>query len=494
MGIKTKLKLIGLLPVLMAVSFGLIAYQGQGRLSDMRGQTTLAGEMLDKVWQLESATHRFVETRGANFRPLVYALFDVLDSQMQQLSQDSLKPSADTGLTDLRARLARAHGDFVKLDRLYRGALQAFDMAQTLPVAERLRTELGEIKPFLSRLHWGNQQALADYSDRLARTQFILIGLTTLLILMLAYPVLSRINTALDVLSRGAKELGACDPPPVLTLPGQDEFSQLARDFNQMTERLATAEAARTQHLRELENAVKDLENFSYSVSHDLRSPLRAIDGFVAILLDEYAPQLDAEGLRLFGVVQDNAKKMEQLIDDILALSRAGRFELQTSRVDMNDLVDAVWSDLSESLGERSVQFRRADLPSIVGDARALRQVWQNLLDNALKFTQGREPALIEVSAEPLDGMIRYSVKDNGAGFDPAYANKLFGLFLRLHGTDEFAGTGVGLAITKRFIQKHDGRVEAIGAVDAGATFSFSLPLQPSIASGGQHDHERHSC
>jgi light-regulated signal transduction histidine kinase (bacteriophytochrome) len=160
----------------------------------------------------------------------------------------------------------------------------------------------------------------------------------------------------------------------------------------------------------------------------------------------------------------------------------------------MNALVDTVWSDLSESLGERSVQFRRADLPSIVGDARALRQVWQNLLDNALKFTQGRQPATIEVSAEPLDGMIRYSVKDNGAGFDPAYANKLFGLFLRLHGADEFAGTGVGLAIVKRFIQKHDGRVEGVGAVDAGATFSFSLPLQPSIASGGPHGHERHSC
>ncbi len=246
-----------------------------------------------------------------------------------------------------------------------------------------------------------------------------------------------------------------------------------------MSQRLANAEAARKKRATELENAVKDLENFSYSVSHDLRAPLRAIDGFVAILKEEYAPQLDAEGLRLFGVISANAKKMEQLINDILALSRAGRLELESSQVDMNALVNEVWSALSEHQEDRSIQFQCADLPGIACDLRAIRQVWQNLLGNAIKFTQGRDPAVIEVSAEQREGMIRYSVKDNGAGFDPAYAGKLFGLFLRLHGMDEFEGTGVGLAIVKRFIQKHHGETEGTGAVGVGATFSFSLPIQP---------------
>ncbi|PQJ96353.1 sensor histidine kinase [Chromatium okenii] len=229
--------------------------------------------------------------------------------------------------------------------------------------------------------------------------------------------------------------------------------------------------------MAELENAVKDLENFSYSVSHDLRAPLRAIDGFVAILMEEYAPLLDAEGLRLFAVVSTNAKKMEQLINDILALSRAGRLELEPTQIEMTALVFEVWDALIEQQHERPIVFECAPLPAIYGDARALRQVWQNLLGNALKFSAGCNPARIAVTAQREGNMIRYCVTDNGAGFDPAYRDKLFGLFLRLHGMDEFEGTGVGLAIVKRFIQKHHGEVTGIGEVGKGATFCFTLPM-----------------
>ncbi len=233
------------------------------------------------------------------------------------------------------------------------------------------------------------------------------------------------------------------------------------------------------QRTAELEVANKDLESFSYSISHDLRAPLRAIDGFIAILQEDYAEHLDAEGQRLFGIVSANARKMGHLIDDILALSRAGRLELAPTPVDMNVLVAEVWDSLAEQRGERAIAFQPGELPTVWGDPRALRQVWQNLLGNAIKFTRDRQPARIEVSAERQDDLIWFSVKDNGAGFRRAYQDKLFGLFQRLHGVEEFEGTGVGLAIVKRFIDRHGGQVQAEGEVGAGATFRFGLPANP---------------
>jgi PAS domain S-box-containing protein len=248
---------------------------------------------------------------------------------------------------------------------------------------------------------------------------------------------------------------------------------QLEQERAQYRRQLEAEVDARTADLKASNG---DLEAFAYSVSHDLRAPLRAIDGFVAILLEDYAPSLDAEGRRLFGIVQENARKMGGLIDDILAFSRASRLALEVATVDMNALVDEAWAGLAEARGKRAIEFRRADLPPVAGDPRALRQIWQNLLGNAVKFSRGREPAVIEVGGEAKDGLIWYWVRDNGAGFNPDYAAKLFGLFQRLHSQDEFEGTGVGLAVVKRFVDKHGGRVEAEGALDAGASFRFGLP------------------
>lgn len=242
---------------------------------------------------------------------------------------------------------------------------------------------------------------------------------------------------------------------------------------------VALRTAQLSQRTDELQQLIQDLEGFSYSVSHDLRAPLRAIDGFIDMLLEDHADALDPDGRRMFGVVQDNAKKMGNLIDDILALSRAGRLEVQWSSIDMNDLVAGVWNDLASDQEHRSVEFEKADLPTVVGDARAVRQVVVNLLDNALKFTQNEDVAKIGVDAVTDDEFATISIRDNGVGFKQEFADKLFVLFQRLHGMDEFQGTGVGLAIVKRFITKHGGKVEASGTYGEGATFSFSLPMEP---------------
>jgi light-regulated signal transduction histidine kinase (bacteriophytochrome) len=225
-----------------------------------------------------------------------------------------------------------------------------------------------------------------------------------------------------------------------------------------------------------LEAANKDMESFSYSISHDLRAPLRAINGFSKILQEDYVGRLDDEGKRLLNVVSGNAQKMGELIDDILAFSRAGRNEVVRSAIDMKKMVAGVWEELRPEMAGRDVYLDIGDMPPAEGDPAMIHQVVFNLLSNAVKFTQHRPDARIEVSGQADEHETVYYIKDNGAGFDMQYANKLFGVFQRLHGTDEFEGTGIGLAIVKRIVTKHGGRVWAEGIIGEGATIYFALP------------------
>jgi signal transduction histidine kinase/CHASE3 domain sensor protein len=248
---------------------------------------------------------------------------------------------------------------------------------------------------------------------------------------------------------------------------------QLEEKINELNRSL---ELRVTERTAQLEAANKDMESFSYSISHDLRAPLRAINGFSKILQEDYAVQLDDEGRRLLNVVGNNAQKMGQLIDDILAFSRAGRNEIEHTTIDMKKLVTGVWEELKPDMAGRDIHLELRDLPPAGGDAAMMHQVVFNLLSNAVKFTRHNAGARIEVGVQTSEHETIYHVKDNGAGFDMQYADKLFGVFLRLHGMDEFEGTGIGLAIVKRIIAKHGGRVWAEGKVNEGATFYFALP------------------
>ena len=226
-----------------------------------------------------------------------------------------------------------------------------------------------------------------------------------------------------------------------------------------------------------LTEANRELEAFSYSVSHDLRAPLRAIDGFSRILSEEKGGQLDEEGKRLLGIVSGNARKMGQLIDDLLAFSRSSRAEMRRTRVDMTALARAAFAEARQTVpsGER-VELRLSDLPPAQGDPDLLRQVWANLVGNAVKFSALVERPVVEIDGTVEARRVVYRVRDNGAGFDMAYAHKLFGVFQRLHAPSEFSGTGVGLALVKRIVVRHGGDVTADGAVGRGAIFSFWLP------------------
>jgi signal transduction histidine kinase/DNA-binding response OmpR family regulator len=241
--------------------------------------------------------------------------------------------------------------------------------------------------------------------------------------------------------------------------------------------RALSADLERRVEERTLELAIvnKELESFSYSVSHDLRAPLRAIDGFSRMLEEDQAAGLDGEGKRLIRVIRDSTRKMGQLIDDLLAFSRLGRKPISTARIDSGKLVGEVLEEV-QAAAERRAKVVVGPLPPAYADAALLRQVWMNLLSNAVKFSGKGDDPRVEVSAYEDGADTVYCVKDNGAGFDMRYRDRLFGVFQRLHGDEEFSGTGVGLAIVRRVVTRHGGRVWAEGKVNEGATFYFALP------------------
>lgn len=219
-----------------------------------------------------------------------------------------------------------------------------------------------------------------------------------------------------------------------------------------------------------------ELEAFSYSVSHDLRAPLRAIDGFSRVLLEDYGKKLDPECNRLLNIICSNTCNMGQLIDDLLAFSRLGRQEMKMGEIDVVEVAKAVFDELIVTVPERSVYLNIGALPSARADRSLIRQVFVNLLSNAVKFTRTQEKGVIDVGYESENGENIYYVRDNGVGFDPRYADKLFGVFQRLHTSDEFEGTGVGLAIVQSIIQRHGGRTWGEAEVEEGATIYFTLP------------------
>jgi hypothetical protein len=273
-----------------------------------------------------------------------------------------------------------------------------------------------------------------------------------------------------EIFFNGLKHFITADRLQILNLllSTYDAAIQRNKELNHSQEDLRLLNA-------QLEAANKELESFSYSVSHDLRAPLRAIDGFSRILEEDYLDRLDDEGRRLLKVIRENTRRMGQLIDDLLEFSRLGRKAAASTRMDMKKLVEETLAEV-ETSAERRAKVVIGPLPPGYADAMLIRQVWLNLLSNAVKFSSKREQPVVEVSGYEDERYSVYCVKDNGAGFDIQYYGKLFGVFQRLHDAGEFPGTGVGLAIVQRAVAKHGGRVWAEGKVGEGAAFYFALP------------------
>jgi light-regulated signal transduction histidine kinase (bacteriophytochrome) len=301
-------------------------------------------------------------------------------------------------------------------------------------------------------------------------------------------------------LQSGAARIGTGALDQTIDVRTGDELEGLGEEFNRMSTRLRASYASLNQKVEEAEQAAeeikrlaeslerrvaerttelaaanRELEAFSYSVSHDLRTPLRSIDGFSQALLEDYGEKLDAPGKEYVARVRTASQRMGQLIDDLLGLSRTTRHKMQVEDVNLTELASVVVAEIKQRQPERQVEFAIAPEVTVKGDGKLLRITLENLLGNAWKFTAKQPQARIEFGVTQHEGKPAYFVRDNGAGFDMTYADKLFGAFQRLHQANEFEGTGIGLATVQRIIHRHGGKVWAEGAVGQGATFYFTL-------------------
>lgn len=327
----------------------------------------------------------------------------------------------------------------------------------------------------------------ATYTDEkdeaLART----LGADRFLVKPLPPDVL--LDAIREVLEAPRTETPAADAGEVLQGYSEALFRKLQRKVAQLEAEAATRRRAEEEvralnaeleervraRTAELETSIREMEAFSYSVSHDLRAPLRAIDGYSALLDSEASERLDAESRELLRKIRASARTMSTLIDELLEFSRTGRSELRRTRLDMGGIVRSAFEQLTTTAERERVELRVGSLPPADGDPALVRHVVTNLLSNALKFSSGRERPVVEVGSREEGDRVVYFVKDNGAGFDMKYADKLFGVFQRLHSPAEFPGVGVGLAIVQRIVARHGGTVSATGRVGEGAEFAFSL-------------------
>jgi len=350
----------------------------------------------------------------------------------------------------------------------------------------------------------------------------IIIGAAAIINGLLVYMSIRR---PIKRLSTAFAEVGQGRLNTQVEVTSNDEIGRLADSFNKMTwdltmkmttieelnstnQQLQASEhcllAAETdikqlnQELKDanqgLEEAVhertKELEGFSYSVSHDLRAPLRAVDGFSKVLQKDYGDTLDEEGNRLMEIIRTNVQRMGTLIDDLLSFSRLGRKAMHPGFVHMNELARDVYAELTLAVPERQITWDIHDVAPAWGDRNLIQQVFINLISNAIKFTGGREVGEIEIWSETKDELNVYCVKDNGAGFEMKYADKLFGVFQRLHSDEEFAGTGIGLALVQRIVHRHEGTIWAESEPDKGATFYFTLPRSSKNSEHEQSDNK----
>jgi signal transduction histidine kinase len=296
---------------------------------------------------------------------------------------------------------------------------------------------------------------------------FLVLAMLTILI---AYLIVFRrfIFDPITQLQAATDRIAAGDLEHRVDLKARNELGELGRRFDHMAEQLRASQTRQ-------EAAIKELDAFAYSVSHDLRAPLRGMDAFSQILQKSHMANMNEDALHCLQMIRDNAQQMGRLIDDLLAFSRLSQQPLRKERVDQEVLVRAVLHSLLAEHKDRQIELAIGELPAADADPRLLKQVWVNLIANALKYTRSRDTAVIQIGSEAQNGAPVYHVRDNGVGFDMRYAHKLFGVFQRLHRAEDYEGTGVGLAIVQRIIARHGGRIWAQAEKNQGATFYFTL-------------------
>lgn len=406
---------------------------------------------------------------------------------LQQLTSDNPSQQA------LLQQFARAVGAQI-------GELEGALEARNGPQASSAHSEFvtfapGALESMLNRLEQNEQQLLAvrsmalRESSRNVQIEVLIAALLTQAILGISAHLVQKhliMRVELETSLRRARE--------ILGVKYQEQGLELHKAIENLQAEINSRREAESEVMKlneqlekrveqrtlELEMMNRELEAFSYSVSHDLRAPLRHMSGFAAILEEEYGAELPEEARHYVRRVRKGAAHMSELVEGLLKLARLGRQAPKVQPCSLESIVEKERAALLADITDRRVQWHVHDLPNVLADRTLLEQVFANLFSNALKFTRSRSPAVIEISGREVEGMVLVSVRDNGAGFEPEHAGKLFGVFQRLHRQDEFEGTGIGLATVQRIIQKHGGKIWAEGQPGNGANFYFTLPKADS--------------
>ena len=389
-------------------------------------------------------------------------------------------PQASTLLAAIRDNFMKANRLFLRLvefaesdwddnvtDEVTRATRQQFEV--------QLQTAVRENLSQASRLErQANEQTIRQLLN--ARWLHVVAGALLAVVLAGIWIALFReVFRPLRTFKRAIRNFGGGDQKARARLLLDNEIGEAARAFDDMADALETSTTSLEERTRQLETANHELEAFCYSVSHDLRAPLRGMDGFCQALVEDYGDRLDDTGRGYLQRVKKACQTMAMLIDDLLKLSRVTRSEVRKGTVNLSTIAGAVAQGLRQTAPDRAVEFNIAPDLTATGDERLLRAAVENLLGNAWKYTSKKQRATIEFGATSHNGARAYFVRDDGAGFDMAYADKLFQPFQRLHSANEFEGTGIGLATVQRIVHRHGGRVWAEAAIDKGATVYFTL-------------------
>jgi signal transduction histidine kinase len=494
MTIKAKFQITTIIVTGLALIVAVFIFSTNQRLSEIIETNRRAQEIVKGVFELNILTNDYSLSRNQRSRDQWWLRHD--STARLLIEAEASEGSKEQEIIDsLRKDHRSIATTFFQLVTVVGREGSEKDIA-VQKLEERLVTELLVTSQAMvssaSILATESRQKLTDQQQQLSLFTTIAVFILVAVIVVSLLSITNSILKPIMKLQQGAETIGKGDLKHRVDIKGKSEIGQLAAAFNQMTERRQRAEKALQkardeleirveERTSELQSANKELEAFSYSVSHDLRTPLRAIDGFSQILLEDYRDRLNSEGKRVLNVIRDNTGRMAQLISDLLTFSRLGRAKMKKSNINMEKLARDIFEELEGISPERKLKMKMNALPPAYGDEAMIREVLVNLFSNAIKFSRKEESSLIEVGGELKGNENIYYIKDNGVGFDMRYRDKLFGVFQRLHGQEEFEGTGVGLALVQRVIHRHEGRVWAEGKVDEGATFYFTLPKKGEI-------------
>lgn len=502
MKIRTRLHIVTAASAAMVIIMALLVYWSQHRLATANKAKNLADEIVSSVFERNTLRNDYLNHDDQRAKDQWFLKQNQLSDLLKSAPANLVSISDREIFTDIQKKIEGSSAIFQQiLTNRESTGVRVPRTSRVIEIENRLVAQL--LLKFLDtiadarKLQVAGNELIVSTQRTAAWVSLSIIVLVALFMVVVAWSISRIISKGIASLQQGAAAIGTGNLHYTIPLTGEDEFASVALAFNTMSRKLAESHAALEQDLvarkraaneiealnQELNHTVsqllganQELEAFAYSVSHDLRAPLRAMGGFSEALMEDYGDKLEAEARDYLNEIVIGSRHMGQLIDGLLTLSRSTRGELRHDRVDLSAMAERIRVELEKSEPQRRVTWRIEAGLSGGGDGRMIEVVMRNLLDNAWKYTAGVAEPLIRIYGELERDERYYCVADNGAGFDMAHAEKLFQPFQRLHRQDEFPGIGIGLATAQRIVHRHGGSIHATGQPHKGALFSFSLP------------------